>query len=74
MPPGVKISNDGRHFPVAVAIDHIAAVSMPEQLRIEPVVVGPWLGVGSQSGGARRLGQLLIIQETHSLRRYRLPT
>jgi hypothetical protein len=74
MPPSIKISDDRRDFPVAVTIDHIAAISMLEQLRIQPVVVGPRLRMRSDPWRARCLGHLLFIQQTHSLRRYRLPT
>jgi hypothetical protein len=74
MPSSVKISNDGGDFPVAVAIDHIATISVLEQLWIEPGIVRPGLGMRAYSGGARGLGYLVVVQETHSLRRYRLPT
>src|SRR5690606_12869283 len=45
VPPLVEVGDDGLDVPVAVAVDHVAAVAPGEQLRVEAGVVGPRLGV-----------------------------
>src|SRR5215211_2346343 len=62
MPPGLKISNDRRDFPVAISIDDIAAIAVLEQLRIEPAVIGPGMRMRPYAGCSRRIGQLRIAE------------
>ena len=71
VPPSLKIGNDGLNRPVAIAIDDIPAIAVLEQLRIEPAVLRPRMRVWSDTGRPRGLRHLFIVQETHSLRRYR---
>jgi hypothetical protein len=60
MTPGVKVSNDGRHCPIAIPIDDIATIAVLEQLCIEPAVIGPGARMRSDTG-SRCLGHLLLI-------------
>ena len=45
MSPGVEVGDDRIVAPVAIAVDHVAAIAVGQQLGIEAVVVGPRLGV-----------------------------
>ncbi len=71
VPPSLEIGNDGINRPVAVAIDDIPAIAVLKQLRVEPAVIRPWMRVRSDTGCPRGLRHLFVVQETHSLRRYR---
>ena len=43
---GVQVGDDGLHRPISVAVGHVASVAAGQQFRVEPMVVGPRLGVG----------------------------
>lgn len=60
MTPSVKISNDGRDLPIAIAVNHVAPVALLEQLGIKPVVIRPRAGMRSDTRLARCLGHLLV--------------
>ena len=50
VPALVEIGDDGRHGPVAVAVDHVAGVAPREQVRVQAGVVRPRLGVRPDPG------------------------
>ena len=54
MPTGVEVSDDRLDRPVAVDVEHIAAITLGQQHRIEAWVVGPRVGMRSDADG--RLG------------------
>ena len=47
----VKVSHDGIHPPIAVAVEDVAPVTVLEKFRIEPRIVGPWLPVRPYPNG-----------------------
>ena len=72
--PCLKIGNDGLNRPVAIAIDDIPAIAVRKELGIKPGVLRPRLGMRSDTRCPGGLRHLFIVQETHSLRRYRFAT
>jgi hypothetical protein len=49
MPAVVEVGDDRLDSPVAVAVDDVAAVAPSQQVGVEPRVVGPGLGVRSDT-------------------------
>jgi len=47
--PGVEVGDDRLDGPVAVAVDDVTAVAAGQQVGVEPGVVRPWLGVGTDA-------------------------
>jgi membrane-associated protein len=61
-PAGVEIGDDGRHRPIAVAVEHIAAIAVLEQIWVQPGVVGPRVRMRSGTRRPRGGGDLLLTQ------------
>ncbi len=59
---GLKISNNGRHCPVAIPVDDIAAIAVLEEIWVEPVVVGPRTRMRSNARFPGRVSHFVFTQ------------
>ncbi len=55
VPPQIKVGDDRFSRPVAVPIDHIAAIALRQEVGIQARIVGPWLRIRPNPDLPRRV-------------------